>query len=192
MARKSSINSLPKPIRKQVDLWIVDGKVTIDQLYKYLQSQGLDAVPSRSAVGRYVADITKTTAALRESREIATAIMQELGPQIAEGEQGRALVQMMRTLIFRFLKPQIDNPEAQIDPKEVVNLTRALKDLSQAMRFEQDFEQRVRDEAIKAAREEAAVTVGKTGHEKGLSREMIATLQEQILGVKLPVADGEL
>ena len=196
MARKSTIKQLPAHIRKQIDEWVVEGKMTIDQLHKYLtelgpEALGLDSVPVRSTVGKYVADFTETSKALRESREITSALIKDLGPQIEEGEQGRALVQMLRTIIFRFLKPQVDSKESDLTPKEFVALTRSLRDLSQTMRAEQDFDQKIREEAEKKARAEAVENVAKAGKEKGLSRETIIAIQEQILGVKLPEPELE-
>lgn len=169
MGRKSTMKQLPQNIRKQVDDWIVGGNATIEQLWQYMQNQadaaGIEQVPSRSAIGRYVADVTKTAQALRESREMATALMQEMGPGLAEGDQGRTLVQMMRTLVFRFLKPQIDNPEGGLDPKEFMAMTRAIKDMSHSMRLEQDFNVKIREEGKKEAEEAmraAANEVAKT------------------------------
>lgn len=157
MPRKSRILTLPPDIKNGLDALIAEGRESIDDLTAYImeqcEKQNIQA-PSRSAVGRYSADVAKTTQALRESREMASAIVQELGPSFAEGEQGRALVQMLRTLVWRVAKPQVDNQDAEIDTKTLMQLTRTIKDLSATMRLEQDFVKNIEARAKAQAQEE--------------------------------------
>lgn len=170
MPRKSTISRLPSSIKEQLDTLIAEGRESIDGLLAYIAplcaEQGL-SVPSRSSVGRYTADISKTLAALRESREMAQAIVQELGPSMAEGEQGRALVQMLRSLVYRVSKPLVDNPDAEVDVKSLMQLSRTIKDLSSSMRLEQDFvkniEIRAKQEAVEEMQRAAQSMESKEG-----------------------------
>lgn len=205
MARKSVMKKLPKQIRATINAWIAEEAVTVDGLYAYLvklgaSALGLEAVPARSTVGKYMSD-TRTAAleaakALKESREMASIVLEELGPQAAEGEQGRVLVQMMRTLMFRFLRPRLrdgaDGEANAIDPKEFAAISRSLRELAQTIRLDSEYEQTVRAAAAKQEREAVAERVAAVGREKGLSLEMIRAIEESVLGVPLtPGANGE-
>ena len=189
MAGKSIIHQLEQQYRQQIDEWIADGTATITEMHAYLtelgaDTIGLESVPARSTVGKYVADYNKTAAALRESREMTAVIMQDLGPQMAEGEQGRVLVNMVRTLLMRSLKPLIDNPDGALDSKELVAVSRSLKDMTQTMRMEQDYDKNIREQAAKEAREQAAESAATSARSHGLTEATIASIKSSILGIK--------
>lgn len=155
MARKSSITKLPQGVRKELDRKLMEGKLTLDQLRDFLASlDGVTEPPSRSALGRYAKGFDDAAKKLRESREAARALAQELGPESVEGEQGRLLVEMLRGLTFDLLYELQSNPEAKIEVEKLQRLGRTLKEMSHAMHLEQDFARRIREEARKDAETE--------------------------------------
>ena len=168
MPQKSAITRLPQSVRRQLDRLIAEGKLTIDQLHKFVVScDEVEKPPSRSSVGRYAATIKETSEALRESREIAAGIAQELGADSLEGEQGRLLVEMLRTFAFRDLRRRVGTEEG-VDAQDLSRMARAIKDLSQAMHFEQDFAKKIREEERKKVEEEVRGRVQALGSAKDL------------------------
>ncbi len=154
MPRKSIIKGLPSSFRRELDRLILEEKLSIDELREFIAAcDGVDKVPVRSSVGEYAKQVRdearETALALKQSRELARGIAQELGPESVEGDQGRLLVEMLRTFFFRFLDAQVKNPTAVFDSAEFGRMAKALRDTSQAMRLEQDFDKRIRDEARK-------------------------------------------
>ena len=172
MGRKSSITKLPQSVRRQLDRLIAEGKLTLDELHKFVLSceemqESGETPPSRTAIWRHAATVKETSEALRESREIAAGIAQELGADTVEGEQGRLLVEMLRTFMFRNLRGRVGDVEG-VDPQDLSRMARAIKDLSQAMHFEQDFANKIRAEERKKAEEEIRGRVLALGSAKDL------------------------
>lgn len=156
MPRKSIIKGLPSSFRKELDRLILEEKLSTDQLRDFIaRCDGVEQAPCRSSVGDYAKQIRdearETAAMLRQSREMARGIAQELGPESVEGEQGRLLVEMLRTFFFRFLHGRVTDPDAVFDSGEFAKMAKALRDTSQAMRLEQDFATRIKEEARKEA-----------------------------------------
>ena len=188
MGRKSSITKLPKEVRQQLDRLIGEDKLTLDALRTFLLShEGVDGeeVPSRTAIWRHAISIKEAAKNLQESRDITAGIVQELGVEGVESQQGRLLVEMLRDYVFREINRRRDADEP-IDMKEVSQFARALKDLSHSMRLEQDFTTKIKEEATRETKEAAVRTVQEVGRERGLSAELVADIQEKILGVRLP------
>ena len=175
MPRKSIIKGLPSSFRKELDRLILEEKLSIDDLRDFIAScDALEKPPSRSAVGEYakqLKDEAKETALfLRESREMASAIAQELGPESVEGEQGRLLIEMLRTFLFRFIRERRKDPTAAFEPGEFAKMARALRDMSQAMQMEQDFAKRIKDDARKEMEAEMKARVEKFGKAEDLKK----------------------
>lgn len=140
MGRKSTLRRLPPEIQTEINRILSEGRLTLDELLEHLRGIGVEGV-SRSALGRQKQKIDKMAAKLRQSREMAEALVREVGPSAAEGEQGRLLVQALRGLVMDHLA----NLEEDADPKSFMAIARALKDMAQANRLDQDFEARVRE-----------------------------------------------
>ncbi|MEG2140818.1 MAG: phage protein Gp27 family protein [Bilophila sp.] len=143
MGRKSSLKKLPPEIYNEINRLLSEGRVTLDAIVEHLRTLGVDAV-SRSALGRQKQKIDKVLERLRQSREVADAIAQKLGPEAVEGKQGRALVQLLSALAGEYMMRRLDDPEGEADAKEIMALARAVKDASQASRYSQDFEMNLR------------------------------------------------
>lgn len=156
MGSKSSIFGLPVSVRKRLDRALMDGQMTLDQLHAFIQDccAGKVKAPSRSALGRYALTFNEAAQALRENREVTRAMVQELGAESLEGEQGRLLVEIVRSLVFRAMHTRAADPDAKFSADECLTIARTLKDLSQAMHLEQDFAKRIREEARKKALDE--------------------------------------
>lgn len=180
MARKSSVTRLSPELRKQIDKALVDGRMTLDELHEFVtgkcEAAGADA-PSRTALWRYSTNFSAAAQVMREGREMAVALAQELGAGSVEGEQGRLLVEMLRGLLFRALQDRTSSPDAKIDAAEIDKIARSLKNLSQAMSLEADFARRIREEArreTQAQIRDKIKELGSAAELKNLSDEELA------------------
>lgn len=154
MARKSSVARLSPDLRKQIDKALTDGRMTLDELHSFVtgkcEAAGADA-PSRTALWRYSTNFSAAAQVMRENRDMARALAQELGADSVEGEQGRLLVEMLRGLLYRALQDRTGDASNKFDASELDKIARSLKNLSQAMHLEQDFAKRIREEARREA-----------------------------------------
>ena len=150
MARKSSVTRLSPDLRRQIDKALTDGRMTLDELHDFVtgkcEAAGADA-PSRTALWRYSTNFSAAAQVMRENRDMARALAQELGADSVEGEQGRLLVEMLRGLLYRALQDRTGDASNKFDASELDKIARSLKNLSQAMHLEQDFAKRIREEA---------------------------------------------
>lgn len=184
MSRRSKVYQLPDHVREQLDTLILDGQLSIDDLHAYVdEHEDVAFAPSRSSIGRYAKNFNETANALRESREMAKALAQELGPESVEGDQGRLLVEMLRSFLFKNMIPKLRNPEVEIDPMEIDRLARSFKNLAQAMHLEQDFAKRIRDDERKKLEAEVKERVSALGSAEDLKKLSDEELDKKISGL---------
>jgi len=178
MAKPSSIRDLPDSIRSQIDFMISEGKWTIDQIVDYLSEAGHPK--SRSAVGRYKKNLDQVASKLRQSREITDALVKEVGEKTVDGQQGRLLVEMMRSIVFDFLSNTMES-EKEVEPQDFMFLAKSMESMSKANQFDLDFEMKI----AKKYADEAAKKVDKIAKQKGISADVRDAIKESILGVAL-------
>ncbi len=180
MTRKSSVKTLlPPALLKELDKLVMEDRLTLDELHQFVADH-IENAPSRSSIGRYVSSEKETIAALRESREIARGIAQELGPGSVESEQGRILVEMLRSFVFKAMKGKINNPNAEFDAAEISKITRSVRDLAQAMNLEQDFAKRIREEERKKVEAEVMARIEQLGNASDLKKLTDKELEQKI------------
>ncbi len=170
MGRKSTLRRLPAEIQTEINRILSEGRLTLDELVEHLRGIGVEGV-SRSALGRQKQKIDRMAAKLRQSREMTEALVREVGPSATEGEQGRLLVKALRGLVMDHLA-NLDDEEA--DPKSFMAIARALKDMAQANRLDQDFEAKVRERIereLKAKLDQAVDDVTGDPENAGISPE---------------------
>ncbi|MCL1939550.1 MAG: DUF3486 family protein [Desulfovibrionaceae bacterium] len=188
MTRKSSIRTkLPPEILRELDKKLMQGALTLDALLAFIRGRVNDP-PSRSALGRYAASFNETARAMRENREYARQLAQELGPESLEGDQGRLLVEILRGLVFTAMQKRATDPDATFDAAEVAKIARSLKDLSHAMHLEQDFAKRIKDETRKEVEAEMRSRVEALGGAKELKGLSDAELEKKIADLTARVA----
>lgn len=167
MGRASKIRRLPEALREQLHA-MLDAGHTLDEITEHLKALGADV--SRSGLGRYKQQVDKVAARLRESRNMAEAIMERMGAEAATGKSGDALIQMLTTLTTDYMLRRLDDPEADLEVDELRGLARAVKERAQAARATQDYMTRVREDArreeerrMREAVEQAAGQAGDAG-----------------------------
>lgn len=179
MGRKSTVLRLPPETRNKLDQALMDGRMTLDELHAFIASRcGEGEAPSRAAIWRYSNNFKEVARVMRENRQMARALAQELGEESVEGEQGRQLVEMLRVMINRFMQSRVGGAS---DLAEIQKLARSLRDLSQAMRLEQDFSQKLRQEARREAEKKMEKAVDAVTGAPGGAALTPAEMRERLL-----------
>lgn len=162
--------------------------MSVDDFRDLLADKGLEV--SRSTAHEAKQKLEAAGRHLRESRMISETLSREMGDAAVEGEAGRVLVEIVRTLAFNIGVSSLDDGN-ELDPKALAYLAKATKDMAHAGRLFQDFEVKadeIRDKAAADARAEAAAVVDSVAlTDKGLSPETVDMIKTQILGVGRPV-----
>lgn len=179
MGGKSSIAQLEEPVRVAVDAAIKRG-ATIDQIVLMLQGLGADV--SRSAVGRYSKQYAEVARRQRELSSVARAFASEFGD--AEGLEGRLLIQQATAIATRMALNQADNDDPNLSMKELMELGRAVKDITAAAKIDIEREAKIRTEAAVKARQQAASAADRAGKAAGASPETLAAIRQEILGIR--------
>ena len=95
-----------------------------------------------------------------------------------ESEQGRILFERMRSRAFKARVGKVSNPEYSYDAKEMGQIARSIRDLSQAMHLEQDFAKRIREEERRKVEAEMKDRMQK---ELGTAEELKQMTHEELL-----------
>ena len=147
MPQKSRIETeLTEAELAEFNRLLATGRLTIDALVIWLECRGYRI--SRSSVGRYAQSFEQVASKLRESRQVTDALVAELGDSIAQGKQGRLLVEMTRSRVFDLLMKLQDDDDG-LDPQAVMQLGKGVAELGRALRLDQDFETKVREQVVK-------------------------------------------
>lgn len=178
MARRSSIDRLNPEIREQVDLAIKRG-ATVDEITAQLAKLGEDV--SRSSVGRYSKHYREFAARQRDLRAVAEAYGKEFGAD--DNSEGKLLLQMLSSIGARMAIGLVDTDDPDISLKEFELFARATKNLITAAKSDADRDARIRDEATKAARAEAARDAENEARAAGASEETIDRIRRRLLGL---------
>lgn len=178
MGGKSSVQQLPEPILDEVNA-ALKRDATIDDIV--LMLRGLGHGVSRSAMGRYSKQYAEVARRQRELASVARAFASEFGD--ADGLEGRLLIQTATAIATRMTIDLADNDDPALDMKDLMNLGRAVKDITSASKIDVDREAKIRAETIKRTREQAATAAEEAGKEAGASPETIHRIKAKILGI---------
>lgn len=177
MPRRSTVEALPKDDLDALNRQLQDGKVTLDELIEWLEERGHEI--SRSALGRHKKKIDEVGEHLRRSRQMTEALVKEVGPQVADGAQGKLLVEILQTLTFDLLSSSLDGEE-KFDPENLMFLGRMMKDMASAQKIDADRVSKIEEAALK----KAAARAGEAAKGKGLTGDTVKAIRESVLGVK--------
>lgn len=190
MPRPSTIDRLPPDILEQLQALLRDPRVTqleaTAKINAILEADGHPERVSKSAVNRYALRMAEVGAKLRQSREVAEMWIGKLGAA-PQGQIGHLINEILRTLAFDLtLKLQ----EGDLTPESMPEVIEMLKSLSlSVVRLEQAAtanvkrEEEIRKQARARAAEEAAAVAEKSLATQGMSRESIAAIKREILGI---------
>ena len=148
MAGISKINRLPKEVQRLISAWF-DRGATVDEVTAHLKAMG--APVSRSSVGRKRQEWAAISAQVRESREMAEAIVREYKDE-PSSIVAAANLEMMHSILNRLIRSVAKDEEIRLKPAEIMQLTKALNQLAGGRKAEVETSIR----AEKAAAESAA------------------------------------
>ena len=148
MARRSSIEDLPKEARERLGELIRDGW-TLDEMTKVLKDMG--AQVSRSAVGRYVQRESMAMLRYQEAQAVARVWVDKVEAE-PDGDVARLLPQMLSAVAFQTIDAMSD-AEDGAGALEVGQMAKAIKDLSSAKVNQAALELKMREVRNKAREE---------------------------------------
>lgn len=182
---RSKVERLPEPIRKTLEDWLREysaGRLTIDQVMLRFDAQFADqlgeAAPSRSAVARHGAKFAAISERLKRSREIAEMLIEQAGPEIADGKGFQVLLQGFQSLAFDMLANMGEGET--LDPENLMFFARSIQSVASAQKTDTDRALKVRQVALK----DAAAAADKVAKKEGISQETADRIKASILGVK--------
>lgn len=188
MPRPSSVDKLPEAVRAEIGR-LRDIGWTIDEILEHLRGL-LDKAPSRSALGRHIQGLDKLGERMRRSRQVAEALVHELG-DAPESRAARLNIELMHSAILDVFMRAADgddeagaNPALQGDPESAMFLAKALDHLARASKTNVDFVEAAERRAAERAKKEAASAVEQVGRAKGISAETLEAIKAGIFGVK--------
>lgn len=174
--RKSSIKKLPPEILEQLHRLLEPGTFTYDELLAKLK--GMGAAVSRSALHRYGAQFDQVAKALREKREMARAMVAELGE---EADISPILIEQLHTILFRLQNAALSEGEdgAGISVKDLRALATTVRQLSLASRDHVKLKGEIREELARQAEKAARKVIeGQSGEQARGGAEVLAKIRE--------------
>jgi hypothetical protein len=188
MGRASTIDELPDEIKSEIGRLRLQG-ATIDELVKHLRS--LHVGVSRSALGRHVKSMGEVAEKMRRSRDVATALVRELGDE-PESQIARLNIELLHSAILDLTMRAADGETVDEDgkaaldgnPMGIMLLAKSLDHLTKSTRTDADFRMRIEAAAIERTKREAAAAVDQVQSEKGITAATANAIKARIFGVK--------
>lgn len=181
MARQSSIDLLPEPIRDALHALLRDPAVNQLEATKrvnlLLEQEQSDVRVSKSAVNRYSQRMDQIGEKMRQSRQIAEMWIGKLGNQ-PQGQVGKLLNEFTRTMAFETALSMSEGDEP-VPPKLLKELSLSIKHLEEAASVNEKREREIRRQMA----EEAAQAVDTAAKSQGLTADSVALIKQQILGI---------
>lgn len=184
--QQSSIDLLPDEVRDQLNELLRDRRVTqkdaVARINQILDELDHPERLSKSAVNRYAIRMEKIGKRMRESREVADALVGKLGSQ-PQGQIGNMVNEILRSVSFDL---SLNLSDGEIDEENAPAIVSMLKDLAlTTMRLEKaanlnvEREKEIRQQAM----QEAAAAVEKISKKGGLTSETVQAIRSEILGI---------
>lgn len=180
----SKIDKLDPEIREMIAKLRIDHGWTIDEILRRLHELGQTDI-SRSGLARHTRSIEDIGADLRHSRELAKALIDQVG-DAPEDRTADLNIELMHTMILRLVtatkKGEGDAGPQPItfDPEDTMFLASALQKLAGARKTETDRVLKVRIEATKRAADRA----GEAAKAQGLSPDTVKFITRAVLGAE--------
>jgi hypothetical protein len=195
--RPSSIDELPEEIRAEIGRLRTQG-ATIDRIVEHLRGlvgSALDEAPSRSAIGRHVKKMAFIGEKLRRSREVAEALVRELGDQPAS-KAAQLNIELLHGAVFDLFN-RADPASGDLElvdgdgraalagnPEGIMMLAKSLDHLTRASKSDVEFVAKVEARAAEKAKREAVAAVEAISKAEGISGKTMAAIKAGIFGVR--------
>jgi hypothetical protein len=180
--KPSKVSRLAPEIRQELERLWREGRYTVDEMMEWLREQLRDAnprgMPSRTALGRYLAKYKTSFEKIREAQALAGHCVEQFGEN-PKGEVGRLLIQLLSALALQSLN-QLDTATAPLESKELMFLSAAIRNLTTAEKTSMDRELRLRRVLAAELKSKVAAGVQAREREGGLSPEATAAIRAEI------------
>ncbi len=180
--RPSTIDRLDPEIKDLIGKLRIDHGWTIDEILKRLRELGQTDV-KRSALGRHVKSLEEIGAQLRHSREVAQALVAQVG-DAPEDRVADLNIELMHSMILRLVTATNDEGDGQpviLDPEQTMFMARSLQALAGARKTNADTIFKVRQETAKKAAE--VVDAATKDIPAGLTRDTVDLIKRRIMGI---------
>lgn len=193
MGRQSTIDKLPEDVRASLITWLEDPAINYDTATKLvndlLKERGLEPV-SRSAVSRkgqkHRADVERIGKEMREAKASREFFYKQFGDDLAEG--GKFLIETLQGFMFKMNLVLNRVNDTELSPEDVYGYSKTIKNLTGSILQTENalsaYTKR-EDEIKRKALAEAAEVVDKSLKQSGATAEMIKTIKEDMLNIKL-------
>lgn len=176
--RPSTVDRLDPQIKDLIGKLRIDHGWTIDEIRARLVDLGQSV--SRSALARHTKSLEEIGAQLRHSREVANALVAQIG-DAPEDRVADLNIELMHSMILRLVTATNDEGDGQpvvLDAEQTMFMARSLQALAGARKTNRDMILKEREAATKDAAKKA-VDAAKS---KGLSSETVDFIRQAVLG----------
>ncbi len=185
-SRPSSVDKLPPEIRDEIGRLRGDG-YTIDEILAALRE--LDVVTiSRSTLGRHVKGMERLGAKLRHSRNIAEALVRQLGDEPAS-RAAQLNIELLHTTITELFLAQ--NGEGEIDedgkaalngsPEGIMLLAKAMDHLTKSAKTDAEYAAKIEAKVEARMKREMSAHVNAVVKKQGLSADTAQALMQGLI-----------
>ena len=177
MGAKSFAARLPKDLRDELDRLIAAGGLSVDDVWTWLRDREVEV--GRSSVHRHMQSVEETAADLRRAREAAVAIVQQIGPEAAEGTTGQLLTEVVQTIAFKVAQGQLAQGGAGLDMESLMFLASTVQKLASAQSTDAGRILKIRRETASSA----AKAAEKAAVADGVSAATVKAITHAVLGI---------
>jgi len=149
--RLSSVDLLPDDLRAKLNEAIADGRMSVDDLWALVRDGGGDI--SRSAVGRYKVREERAMEDYRRAQQMASVWSQEREKD-PNGAVAQLLNELSKKVAFQRLISMDSKQAENVDPKDLLFITGAIKSIAQTDKIGAEREALIRKQAIERQRRE--------------------------------------
>lgn len=176
--KPSKVDKLPGEIRELIGDLRRRGH-TLDAIMGKLRELPLDPadLPSRSGLGRHIAQLDQVAEELRRQKVMAEALV-ERGLMVDGDQTARLNIGLAHAVLTKLALTE-DGGVAALDAEEAMFLSRSVQSLVSAAKTDTDRTLKLRAEMAR----EAADAAAKVAKDQGLTREAVDEITRQILGL---------
>ncbi|ATG74430.1 hypothetical protein AN401_11665 [Zobellella denitrificans] len=179
--RRSKVDLLPEPIRRELDAMLRDGRLTqqdiLDGINDLIEQHNLpeDMQLSRSGLNRYATRIESIGKDLRELREVSNALVSQLGDK-PTGDLSRMILEIGRTQLFKAMMRQAESPNEEVDIGMVKDAMLAAQRLEAAAMSSHRREKEIRQQLL----DEQRAKLEAMPNQGGVTEETKAAIREAL------------
>lgn len=190
MARPSSIDQLEPEIRDEIGRLRGNGH-TLDEILAALRELDVTHI-SRSALGRHVQSMEKIGAKLRHSRNIAEALVRQLGGEPAS-RSAQLNIELLHSAVLDLFLAAQNAEEGGPDgrgiaalngnPEGIMMLAKALDHLTKSAKSDIENQKAIEERVEARVRKETEGKLRDALKKQGLSKDVASQIRKQVLGL---------